>query len=156
MKATSDHELEQEVIVHCFVTIFIKKGAKEKMIARTLAGLVGVLMLLNCFWWILDPASAAESLSMPLLLGLESNSQIGDFTSFFFTAGLFACIGAYRAEHVWLYPTISLIGSAAFFRSYAVVAHGSEPLVSTIIFEIVISTILIFCVLLMKKNSDLH
>ena len=97
------------------------------MIARILAGLVGVLMLLNCFWWILDPASAAESLSMPLLVGLESNSQIGDFTSFFFTAGLFACIGAYRAEHVWLYPTISLIGSAAFFRSYAVVAHGSEP-----------------------------
>ena len=113
-------------------------------------------MLLNCLWWVLDPNSAAESLSMPLLVGLGSNSQIGDFTSFFFTAGLFACIGAYRAEHVWLYPTISLIGSAAFFRSYAVVAHGSEPLVSTIVFEIVISITLIFCVLLMKKNSDLH
>ena len=126
------------------------------MIARILSGLIGALMLLNCLWWILDPASAAESLSMPLLVGLESNSQIVDFTSFFFTAGLFACIGAYRAEHVWLYPTISLIGSAAFFRSYAVVAHGSEPLVSTIIFEIVITTSLIFCVLSMKKNSDLH
>ena len=126
------------------------------MIARILAGLVGVLMLLNCLWWVLDPTSAAESLSMPLLAGPGSNSQIGGFTSFFFTAGLFACIGAYRAEHVWLYPTISLIGSAAFFRSYAVVAHGSEPLVSTIVFEIVISITLIFCVLLMKKNSDLH
>ena len=93
------------------------------MIARILSGLVGVLMLLNCLWWILDPATAAESLAMPLFVGIESNSQIGDFTSFFFTAGLFACIGAYRAEHIWLYPTISLIGSAAFFRSYAVVAH---------------------------------
>ena len=99
------------------------------MIARILSGLVGVLMLLNCLWWILDPATAAASLAMPLLVGLESNSQIGDFTSLFFTAGLFACIGAYRAEHIWLYPTISLIGSAALFRSYAVVAHGSEPLV---------------------------
>ena len=126
------------------------------MAARILSGLIGILMLLNCLWWILDPATAAEGLAMPLLVGLESNSQIGDFTSFFFTAGLFACIGAYRAEHVWLYPTISLIGSAAFFRSYAVVAHGSEPLVSTIVFEIVISITLIFCVLLMKKNSDLH
>ena len=95
------------------------------MIARILSGLVGVLMLLNCLWWILDPVTAAASLAMPLLVGLESNSQIGDFTSFFFTAGLFACIGAYRAEHIWLYPTISLIGSAAFFRSYAVVAHDS-------------------------------
>lgn len=121
------------------------------MIARILSGLIGALMLLNCLWWILDPATAAEGLAMPLLVGLESNSQIGDFTSFFFTAGLFACIGAYRAEHVWLYPTISLIGSAALFRSYAVVAHGSEPLVSTIVFEIVMSAILILCVVLMKR-----
>ena len=121
------------------------------MIARILSGLIGALMLLNCLWWILDPATAAERLAMPLLVGLESNSQIGDFTSFFFTAGLFACIGAYRAEHVWLYPTISLIGSAALFRSYAVVAHGSEPLVSTIVFEIVMSAILILCVFLMKR-----
>jgi hypothetical protein len=121
------------------------------MIARILSGLIGALMLLNCLWWILDPATAAEGLAMPLLVGLESNSQIGDFTSFFFTAGLFACIGAYRAEHVWLYPTISLIGSAALFRSYAVIAHGSEPLVSTIVFEIAMSAILILCVVLMKR-----
>ena len=121
------------------------------MIARILSGLIGALMLLNCLWWILDPSTAAEELAMPLLEGLGSNSQIGDFTSFFFTAGLFACIGAYRAEHIWLYPTISLIGSAAFFRSYAVVAHGSDPLVSTIIIEIIMSAILILCVVLMKR-----
>ena len=128
-----------------------KKGLN--MIARILSGLVGVLMLLNCLWWILDPTTAAESLAMPLLVGLESNSQIGDFTSFFFTAGLFACIGAHRAEHIWLYPTISLIGSAALFRSYAVLVHSSEPLVSTIVFEVVISAILIFCVFSMKKTQ---
>ena len=114
------------------------------MIARILSGLIGVLMLLNCLWWILDPSTAAEGLAMPLLVGLESNSQIGDFTSFFFTAGLFACIGAYRAEHIWLYPTISLIGSAAFFRSYAVVAHGSDSLVSIIIIEIIGKIIIYF------------
>ena len=123
------------------------------MIARILSGLIGVLMLLNCLWWILDPSTAAEGLAMPLLEGLGSNSQIGDFTSFFFTAGLFACIGAYRAEHIWLYPTISLIGSAAFFRSYAVVAHGSDPLVSTIMIEIIMSAILILCVVLMKRTQ---
>ena len=126
------------------------------MIARILSGLIGVLMLLNCLWWILDPSTAAEGLAMPLLEGLGSNSQIGDFTSFFFTAGLFACIGAYRAEHIWLYPTISLIGSAAFFRSYAVVAHGSDPLVSTIIIEIIMSAILILCVVLMKRAQQIN
>ena len=121
------------------------------MIARILSGLIGVLMLLNCLWWILDPSTAAEGLAMPLLEGLGSNSQIGDFTSFFFTAGLFACIGAYRAEYIWLYPTISLIGSAAFFRSYAVVAHGSDPLVSTILIDSIMSLIFILCVALMKR-----
>ena len=121
------------------------------MIARILLLLIGALMLFNCLWWIFVPSTETEGLAMPLLVGLESNSQIGDFTSFFFTAGLFACIGAYRAEHIWLYPTISLLGSAALFRSYAVVAHGSEPLVSTIVFEIVMSAILILCVFLMKR-----
>ncbi len=121
------------------------------MIARILSGIIGLFMLWTCLGWIMDPASAAAGLAMPLLEGMGGNTQIGDFTSFFFTAGLFACIGAYRAEHIWLYPTISLIGSAAFFRSYAVVAHGSDPLVSTIIIEIIMSVILILCVVLMKR-----
>ncbi len=29
------------------------------------------------------------------------NTQIGDFTAFFFTAGLMACIGAFRNQHIW-------------------------------------------------------
>ncbi len=123
------------------------------MLARILSGIVGLFMLWTCLGWLMDPEAAAIGLAMPLLEGMGGNTQIGDFTSFFFTAGLFACIGAYRAEHIWLYPTISLIGSAALFRSYAVVAHASEPLVSTIVFEIVISAILILCVFSMKKTQ---
>ena len=123
------------------------------MIARILSGLIGVLMLLNCLWWILDPSTAAEGLAMPLLEGSGSNSQIGDFTSFFFTAGLFACIGAYRAEHIWLYTTISLLGSAAIFRSYAVMVHGSKPLMEAIGFEVVMSAVLIICAFLMKRSQ---
>jgi len=110
-------------------------------------------MLWNCLWWVLDPATSAKELGMPLLEGLGGNSQIGDFTAFFFTAGLFACIGAYRAEHTWLYTTISLLGSAAVFRSYAVIVHGSEPLIEAIGFEVVMSATLIVCVFLMKRNQ---
>ena len=79
--------------------------------------------------------------------------QIGDLTSFFFTAGLFACIAAYRAEHVWLYASISLIGSTAIFRSLAVVTHGSDPFIMAIGIEIVMSAVLILCVYLMRKDS---
>jgi len=123
------------------------------MIARILSGLIGILMLLNCLWWILDPTTSANELAMPLLEGLGGNSQIGDFTAFFFTAGLFACIGAYRAEHIWLYTTISLLGSAAIFRSYAVMVHGSKPLMEAIGFEIVMSVVLIICAFLMKRSQ---
>ena len=123
------------------------------MIARILSGLIGTMMLLNCLWWVLDPASAAKELEMPLLGGLGGNSQIGDFTAFFFTAGLFACIGAYKAEHTWLYTTISLLGSAAIFRLYAGIVHGSEPLMEAIGFEVVMSAALIICVFTMKRSQ---
>ena len=60
------------------------------MIARILSGLIGLLMLYTCVGWIMDPATAAAELAMPLLEGMGGNTQIGDFTSFFFTAGVFA------------------------------------------------------------------
>ena len=123
------------------------------MLARILSGIVGLFMLWTCLGWLMDPATAAAGLHMALLEGMGGNTQIGDFTSFFFTAGLFACIGAYRSEHAWLYASISLLGSAAVFRSLAVVTHGSEPLTMAIIFEIVMVAFLILSVYLMKKET---
>ena len=124
------------------------------MVAKILSGFIGALMLLNCLWWISDPTTAAKELAMPLLEGLGGDSQIGDFAAFFFTAGLFACIGAYRAEYIWLYTTISLLGSAAIFRSYAAMVHGSEPLMEAIGFEVVMSAALIICVFILKKTNE--
>ena len=101
----------------------------------------------------MDPATAAAGLAMPLLEGMGGNTQIGDFTSFFFTAGAFACIGAYRSEHAWLYASISLLGSAAVFRSLAVITHSSIPLTQAIIFEIIMTAVLVLCVYLMKREN---
>ena len=100
-------------------------------------------MLLSAFNWLIDPSSAAEGLAMSLLEGEGGNTQIGDFTSFFFTAGLMSIIGAYRNEHIWLYSTISLLGSAAIFRISAGIFHGAEFLTSAIIFEILSSILLL-------------
>ena len=123
------------------------------MLARILSGIVGLFMLWTCLGWLMDPEAAAMGLAMPLLEGMGGNTQIGDFTSFFFTAGLFACIGEYKAEYTWLYASISLLGSAAIFRSLAVVLHGSEPLTQAIIAEIVMVSFLILSVYLMKKET---
>ena len=128
------------------------------MWARAISGLIGVFMLYSALGWIIDPKSAAEGLAMTLVTGpgettLGMNTQIGDFTSFFFTAGLMACIGAYRNEHIWLYATISLLGSAAVFRTYAGLVHGADFLTVAIIFEIVMSLLLLLSVYKMKSES---
>ena len=128
------------------------------MWARVISGLIGIFMLYSALGWILDPASAAAGLAMTLVEGpgettLGMNTQIGDFTSFFFTAGIMACSGAYRNEHVWLYGTISLLGSAAVFRTYAGLAHGADFLTTAIIFEVVMSLLLLLSVYKMKLDS---
>lgn len=129
------------------------------MIARVISGLIGLFMLYSALGWILDPTTAAAGLAMVLVEGpgestLGMNTQIGDFTSFFFTAGLMACIGAYRNEHVWLYATISLLGSAALFRSYAGLVHGADYLMAAIVAELIMAALLLLSVYLMKKADS--
>ena len=128
------------------------------MWARVISALIGAFMLYSALGWILDPTSAAAGLAMTLVTGpgettLGMNTQIGDFTSFFFTAGIMACIGAYRNEHVWLYGTISLLGSAAVFRTYAGLVHGADFLTTAIVFEVVMSLLLVLSVYKMKSDS---
>ena len=123
------------------------------MWARVISGIIGVFMLLQAFLWLIDPLSAAQSLSMTLLEGEGGNTQIGDFTSFFFTAGLMATIGAYRSEHLWLYTTISLLGSAAIFRISAGLFHGADFLTSAIAFEIIASILLLISANKIKSEA---
>ena len=123
------------------------------MWARVISGIIGVFMLLQAFLWLIDPLSAAQSLSMTLLEGEGGNTQIGDFTSFFFTAGLMAIIGAYRSEHLWLYTTISLVGSAAIFRISAGLFHGTDFLTSAIAFEIIASILLLISANKIKSGA---
>ena len=123
------------------------------MWARGISAVIGVFMLFSAVNWLIDPEQAAAGLSMTLLEGEGGNTQIGDFTSFFFTAGLMAVIGAYRNEHVWLYTTISLLGSAAIFRISAGLFHGTDFLTSAIVFEIVSSVLLLISANKMKSEN---
>ena len=120
---------------------------------RVIPGIIGAFMLLSAFNWLIDPSGAAEGLAMSLLEGEGGNTQIGDFTSFFFTAGLMSIIGAYRNEHIWLYTTISLLGSAAIFRISAGLFHGTEFLTSAIIFELVSSVLLFISAYKIKTEN---
>ena len=123
------------------------------MWARLISGIIGILMLLQAFNWLLDPSSAAAGLSMSLLEGEGGNTQIGDFTSFFFTAGILSCIGSYKNEYEWLYGPLALLGSAALFRLSAGVMHGTEFWLPGIMSEILFSIMLIVSINLMKKST---
>ena len=130
------------------------------MIARVISGVIGLFMLSSAFRWILDPETAAAGLAMVLLEGpgdttTGMNTQIGDFTAFFFTAGLMACIGAYRNQHIWLYTTLSLLGSAAIFRIYAGLVHGADFLIKAIAIEVIVSLFLTLSIYLMKKSESI-
>tara|TARA_B100001769_G_C21953489_1_gene513281 strand:- start:454 stop:855 length:402 start_codon:yes stop_codon:yes gene_type:complete len=129
------------------------------MIARVISGSIGLVLLSSAFRWILDPETAAAGLAMILVAGpgdttMGMNTQIGDFTAFFFTAGLMACIGAYRNQHIWLYTTLSLLGSAAIFRIYAGLVHGADFLIKAIAIEVIVSLFLVLSIFLMKKSES--
>ena len=129
------------------------------MIVRLISGSIGLVLLSSAFRWILDPETAAARLAMVLVSGpgdttMGMNTQIGDFTSFFFTAGLMACIGAYRNQHIWLYATLSLLGSAAIFRIYAGLVHGADFLIKAIAIEVIVSLFLALSIYLMKKSES--
>ena len=131
------------------------------MIARILSGLVGAVMLISAIGWIIDPVAAAAGLEIKESLNdvggetlLGKNTLIGDFTSFFFTAGILSCIGAYRNKHEWLYGPLVLLGSAAIFRLFAGVIHGTEFLVTAIISEVLFAIMLIISINLMKKSKQ--
>ena len=123
------------------------------MWVRFIPGIIGAFMLLSAFNWLINPSGAAEGLAMSLLEGEGGNTQIGDFTSFFFTAGLMSIIGAYRNEHIWLFTTISLLGSAAIFIISAGLFHGTEFLTSAIIFELVSSVLLFISAYKIKTEN---
>jgi len=129
------------------------------MIARFISASIGLVLLSSSVRWILNPETAAAGLAMALVEGpgdttMGMNTQIGDFTAFFFTAGLMACIGAYRNQHVWLYTTLSLLGSAAIFRIYAGLVHGADFLTKAIATEVIVSLFLCLSIYLMKKSES--
>ena len=83
------------------------------------------LFLIGVIWW-LQPATAAEMLGASLLDGTGRSTQIGDFSSFFFSVTLFCFLGAYLKQAQWLISGAIILGSAVLFRSLAWIAHGAD------------------------------
>lgn len=123
-------------------------------ILRVVTVLPGILFVVTGVGWIVDPASAAARLGMPLLEGVGRSTQIGDMGAFFVTMGLLILVGVTTLKRVWFYPPMMLLGLAATFRIIAWLVHGAALAGSMIAVEIVITVLLyVTTVRLCEKRS---
>lgn len=74
-----------------------------------IVALPGILFVVTGLRWLVDPASAAGQLGMPLLDGVGRSSQIGDISGFFLTLGMLILIALITAKRSWYYPAIMLL-----------------------------------------------
>jgi hypothetical protein len=111
-------------------------------ILRVVTVLPGILFVVIGVGWIIDPASAAAGVGMPLLEGVGRSTQIGDLGAFFLTMGLLILIGVTTLKRVWFYPPMMLLGLAATFRIVAWLVHGAALAGSMIAVEVIVTTLL--------------
>jgi hypothetical protein len=109
---------------------------------RTVVAIIGALFTIQGVGWVLAPARTAGSLGMPLLDGLGRSTQVGDFASFFLTAGIAMLIGSRPGNARVLYFPAALIGGAAVLRTLAWLLQGAAFAGTFIVVEVLVATIL--------------
>ena len=123
-------------------------------ILRVVTVLPGILFVVIGVGWIIDPASAAAGVGMPLLEGVARSTQIGDLGAFFLTMGLLILVGVTTLERAWFYPPMMLLGLAAIFRIVAWLVHGAALAGSMIAVEIIVTALLyVSTIRLCEKRS---
>jgi len=126
-----------------YLTSLLEEEVVERAIQIFIA-LPGLLMALQAFSWLVNPADAAAGLGMPLLDGVGRSTQIGDMTSFFVGVSAMILIGAIRKNAIWLLAPAMILGGAAVFRTTAWMMHGAELAMQFIVPELVLAAILCF------------
>jgi hypothetical protein len=110
---------------------------------RILSALFGILFGISFLNWLLAPAAAAQMLGMPLLDGVGRNTQIGDFTAFFFTLTVMIGLGVWRKQAQPLYGACLLLGSAALFRLLSALLHDATLAPVSVGVEVVAAAVLL-------------
>jgi hypothetical protein len=110
---------------------------------RIISGLFGLLFGINFLNWLLAPAGAAAMLGMPLLEGVGRNTQIGDFTAFFFTLTVLIGLGVWRRQAQPQFGACLLLGSAAIFRQSAALLHDATLAPVSVAVEVAATIVLL-------------
>jgi hypothetical protein len=105
--------------------------------------LLAVLFVVMGLRWAIDPAAAAAALGMSLMDGVGRSAQIGEVGALFLAIGLMILMGLVTAKRIWFYAPVLMLCLAALLRVFAWLLHDAALVMSMIILEIVIATILI-------------
>lgn len=110
---------------------------------RVLTTLLGLFFSVQGLGWLVDPASAAGALGMPLLDGLARSTQVGDFAAFFLVGGLTILVGSLPGRARVLYFPAALIGGAAVTRTLAWAFQGADFAALFIVVELITGALLV-------------
>ncbi len=110
---------------------------------RIVVTLLGLVFSIQGLGWLIDPASAANALGMPLLEGLARSTQVGDFAAFFLVGGLTTLLGSLPGRARALYFPAALIGAAAVTRTLAWALHEADFAALFILVELTTAVLLL-------------
>ena len=123
-------------------------------VLRVLTGVLGLFFLWSAAQWFFSPVTAAQGLMMELLENPGLNSQLGDFTAFFFTLSFCLLFGAWRRRPDFLIAGGLLLGSAAVFRLTAGQFHDATVFTQAVIFEVIGAAIIFATARKMQIDGD--
>ena len=121
-------------------------------IANTLSSVLGVVLLLIALQWIFMPASAAESLGMLDLEGDGRNTQIRDFTAFFLASSIMCFLSLSSKKYEFIFCCGLVYMFAAIFNVISSIYHGAPLGLSSLISEIVFTSMAYIAALNFKKD----
>ena len=120
-------------------------------IANTLSSVLGVVLLFIALQWIFMPASAAESLGMLYLDGDGRNTQIRDFTAFFLATSIMCFLSLSSKKYEFIFCCGLVYMFAAIFNVISSIYHGAPLGLSSLISEIVFTSMAYIAALNFKK-----
>lgn len=116
---------------------------RTKRVFSLIVMIHGMLFVVMGLRWLVDPAGIAPTLGLTLETGFGLSSQIGDLSAFFLVAGLSILIALITQTRSWYYPPVMLLLIAATGRLIAWLVHGAAFVPETIVFEVVVASLLL-------------
>ena len=122
-------------------------------IANTLSILLGAVLGVLSLQWIFLPESAAQSLSMIYMEGDARNTQVRDFTAFFLGTSIMSILSFLTKQYQWILSAGIIFLIAGVFNVLTAVNHDTDVAITSLISEIIFTSMAFISAYIYKKNS---